>query len=400
MRLAFVVQRYGPVITGGAEQLCRQVAEQLAGDFDIDVLTTTAKDYTLWRNYYVPGLERHHGVAVRRFPIDRFHHPRRFRWQTRLLFRLPHTLRREVRWIEAQGPYTPRLVKYLREHVDDYDLVVFFSYRYYPTFFGVPVAPNKSIVVPTAEHDDTIYLRSYRRFFELPRGFVFLTEEERELVSSVSRIDAARSTIAGVGIDIPPDFEPGRFRQTYPIVHRFVLYLGRVHENKGCGQMFDFIQRYFAEHPEHDIRLVLVGARAMSIPRHERILHLGFLTERDKYDALSDCDLLIMPSRFESLSMVTLEAMAMGRPVLANAECEVLAGHCRRSGAGVAYRGYEQFSKGLSDLLTDAERRQRMGESGRLYIRENYTWSVVRRRYRDFLISMMSAGAPPHAPQA
>ena len=54
------------------------------------------------------------------------------------------------------------------------------------------------------------------------------------------------------------------------------------------------------------------------MPAHPRIHHLGFLDDRDKFDALAAPDLLIMPSYYESLSMVALEAWALGRPVLAN----------------------------------------------------------------------------------
>ena len=75
----------------------------------------------------------------------------------------------------------------------------------------------------------------------------------------------------------------------------------------------------------------------MPVPQHPRIHHLGFLADQDKFDAMAAADLLIMPSYFESLSMVALEAWALGRPVLANGRCDVLKGQCIRSNAGLYY---------------------------------------------------------------
>ena len=61
-------------------------------------------------------------------------------------------------------------------------------------------------------------------------------------------------------------------------------------------------------------------------------------------------DLLIMPSYFESLSMVALEAWALGRPVLANGRCDVLKGQCIRSAPGLYYERYEEFAETLYAL--------------------------------------------------
>ena len=79
----------------------------------------------------------------------------------------------------------------------------------------------------------------------------------------------------------------------------------------------------------HGLDLVLIGSNVLPIPKHPRIRHLGFLSDEDKFDALAAADVLIMPSRFESLSMVALEAWALGKPVLANGHCDVLRGQVR-----------------------------------------------------------------------
>ena len=68
-----------------------------------------------------------------------------------------------------------------------------------------------------------------------------------------------------------------------------------------------------------------------------------------------------MPSYFESLSMVALEAWALGRPVLANGRCDVLKGQCIRSNAGLYYESYEEFAETLYSLESNGPLHARLG---------------------------------------
>ena len=118
--------------------------------------------------------------------------------------------------------------------------------------------------------------------------------------------------------------------------------------------------------------LVLVGKPIIPVPQHHRIHHLGFLSDEDKFDALAAADLLIMPSYFESLSMVALEAWALGRPVLANGRCDVLKGQCIRSNAGLYYESYEEFAETLYSLESNGPLHARLGRNGREYFTRHY----------------------------
>ena len=152
---------------------------------------------------------------------------------------------------------------------------------------------------------------------------------------------------------IPAATDPQRARQAFGLSRPFVLYVGRIDENKGCAELFDYFQRYL-ESSRRDLDLVLIGTPAMPIPSHPRIRHLGFVSDQDKFDVLAAADALVMPSYFESLSMVALEAWALGRPVLANGQCDVLQGQCLRSNAGLYYENAGDFAAALDRLLDDA----------------------------------------------
>jgi hypothetical protein len=128
---------------------------------------------------------------------------------------------------------------------------------------------------------------------------------------------------------------------------------------------------------------VLIGTAIMPVPNHPRIQHLGFLSDADKFDALTAADVLIMPSYFESLSMVALEAWALGRPVLANGRCDVLKGQCIRSNAGLYYESYEEFAETLYSLESHGPLHARLGRNGREYFQQHYAWPVIERKYLD-----------------
>ena len=66
-KVAFVVQRYGTEVNGGAETLARQLAMQLSKNYDVDILTTKALDYITWEDYYEKDCEVIDGVNVKSF---------------------------------------------------------------------------------------------------------------------------------------------------------------------------------------------------------------------------------------------------------------------------------------------------------------------------------------------
>jgi glycosyltransferase involved in cell wall biosynthesis len=190
--------------------------------------------------------------------------------------------------------------------------------------------------------------------------------------------------VVGVGSAIPDRTQPWRFRKKFGLSRPFAMYLGRIDENKGCKELFEHFRRYAASFPR-GLDLVLIGSPIMPIPEHPRIHHLGFLDDRDKFDALAAADVLIMPSYFESLSMVALEAWGMGKPVLANGRCDVLKGQCIRSGAGLYYESYEEFAETLYSLESNGPLNARLGRNGREYYQSHYAWPVIEQKYLQIL---------------
>jgi glycosyltransferase involved in cell wall biosynthesis len=385
VKVAVVVQRYGADINGGAEQHARYVAEHLAKHVQVEVLTTCAhRDYISWKNELPAGKEMVNGIPVHRFPVAVERDPVDFAKWSNKVFTQAHSLRDELAWLDAEGPTSPALINHIKAHEADYDFFIFFSFRYHHSFHGARAVASKAILVPTAERDGALGLGLFPPVFRGVRAFMYNSFEERALIQGVSGNQSVPGVVVGIGSEIPERSNAGRFRQKFDMRDRFAIYVGRIDENKGCVELFEFFEHYSAALVD-GMHLVLVGTPHVPIPKHPRIHHLGFLEDQDKYDAMAAAELLIMPSYLESLSMVALEAWAMGKPVLANAKCDVLQGQCLRSNAGLFYENFQEFAETLRAIDAGPSLQAALGRNGRAFFERHYAWPVIEKKYVDML---------------
>ncbi|WP_292406133.1 MULTISPECIES: glycosyltransferase family 4 protein [unclassified Methanoculleus] len=380
MKIAFVVQRYGADIVGGAEYLTRLFAEHLIRYHDIEVLTTCAKSYHTWENEYPEGTEIVNGIPVRRFRNTAIRTPAKILQLQERVFYHAHSRDDELRWIEENGPVCPGLITYLKKNADEFDCVIFFTFRYYQSYHGVIGVGKKAIIVPFAEDDPALDLATTKEIFSHAAGVVYSTPEERTLIRQRVRFDETGKIVdvVGSGIETPGALRPVKVPSEY------ILYLGRIEGSKGCYTLFEFYRRMANEMGSVPY-LVLAGQDAIGVPRHKKIVYLGFVSEEEKASLLHGARFLIMPSPYESLSLVTLEAMGCGTPVLVNGECSVLKGHCVRSNAGLWYQDYDEFKECTRYLLENDRTRVRLGENGKRYVESNYQWDRIEQKFLSLL---------------
>jgi glycosyltransferase involved in cell wall biosynthesis len=390
LALAVVVQRYGPDVTGGSESLARAVAERLAAEYRVTVLTTCARDYVTWRNELPAGTEAVGGVEVKRFRVEEERDLEDFNRFSETLYGRPHRREDELSWLRRQGPYVPALVEELAASRDRFHAVMFFTYLYYPTFWGLEAAPERSILVPTTHDEPPLRFEIYRTMFARPRAFAFLTSPEEALVRSRFPLAGRPARVAGIGVEAPPSPDVPAFRTRHRVTGRYLLYAGRIDAGKGCAEMLDFYARYREEDPRAP-ELLLIGNLSMHEPMVRGVRYLGYLRESEKAGAFAGTEVVLCPSPYESLSIVLLEGFALGVPGLVNARSAVLQDHCRRANGGLYYENADEFVEALGLLLHDESLRRAMGENGRRYVRDNYRWDVVLARYRE-LIESAAAG--------
>ena len=384
MKIACVIHRYGADVAGGSEAHCRQLAERLVGRHDVTVLTTCAADYVTWANAYPAGASRLGGVSVVRFPVRR---PRRLKAFADLsdeVFETRSPAERQEAWFRENGPDVPALLDHLRAHGREYDLVLFWSYRYYTAYFGLPLVADRAVLVPTAEEDPAIGLDVLESYFTQPAGYIFLTAEEQALVSRRAGRALSPAAIVGSGLDAAPPRPPRTAIDARDIPQTYVLYLGRIDRNKGCHTLFEYFIRHLDDGgPE--TTLVLAGPAKIPVPSHPRIRALGFVDDTIRDALLAHARALIVPSPYESLSIALLEGWNHAVPAIVNGDCDVLEGQVRRANGGLYYRSAKEFSAALSWALSHESEARVLGAQGLAYVEREYRWPVVMARVEQLL---------------
>jgi glycosyltransferase involved in cell wall biosynthesis len=398
VKLAFVVQRYGADIAGGSEAHCRDLAHRLAGRHDVTVLTSCARDYVTWHNEYSAGASSDGGVHVLRFTVERPRHMHDFASLSDEVFEGGASHERHEAWFRENGPQVPELLQHLREHGNAYDLVLFWTFRYYPSFFGVPLVRDRAVLVPTAEEDKAIWLDVLEDYFRLPVGYLFLTPEEQALVSARAGQPLHPSAVIGTGLE-PAGPPPGRDAlRAQDIPDDYILYLGRVDRNKGCDTLLEYFQEYSSA--SNTVPLILAGPVKMQIPEHPRIRSLGYVSDDLRRALLAYARVLVVPSPYESLSIVLLEAWNHGVPALVNARCKVLEGQVRRANGGLYYRTFSEFREALDYLGSHDIERRALGTQGQAFVDREYRWPTVLERVEDLLLRTSRSRAPAAASKA
>lgn len=417
MKIAFIIQRYGTEILGGAEYHCRLIAERMADTHQVDVLTTCARDYITWANEYPEGVDRVRGVTVRRFATARTRNIQEFNAHSDWIFTHRHSRQDEVEWLKQQGPWSPALLDYLERHHQHYDALIFFTYLYAPTVLGLRIAPHKSLLVPTAHDEPALALGIYEDVFAAAAGLVWNTDVERRMIHSRFRLRALVEDTVGCGVDLPegeagagsltPDphkeqlsphlaGDANVFRRRHRLHEPFILYGGRIDPGKGCEELFEYFQAYLSD--GGTTSLVLMGAKLMPLPEDPHVRFAGMLPDEERLHALEAASVVVVPSPHESLSLLALEAFAVGTPVLANARSEVLVDHCLRSNAGLFYADRWEFIEALKLLMKDPALRAAMGRNGQQYVNRHYRWSTILAKY-DRMLQRVRGGATREAPR-
>ncbi len=417
MRFAFITPRYGAEISSGPEHACRLLAEQIAQRHDVDVITTCARDATTWKNEAAEGPDKIRGVVVRRFTVTQPHDAAAFEALTLRLKNAPPARTDELEWVRQLGPWSPGLLEHLRRQHRSYDALVFFSLHHATTVHGMDIAPDRSALFPYAQLSPVLRFGLWADVLHKPQGVGLLSGAERRLIREYVQVTPAREELVGIGVhpsprqiyprhqqdpadvvaeeDAPPETDGqdeegylgGRgvpFRRRHRLYGPIAMYGGRVEPDNGCEEMLEYFHAYAAA--DGDTTLVLMGAKMMKVPEEGYLKLAGVLPARERMGAYEAAEVTIAPASDDLLAEALMESLAVGTPVLANARNEAATEHCRRANAGLYYATREEFVEGLRLLMANTALRERLGENGRQYVRQQYLWDAVISRFERLVM--------------
>lgn len=379
MRIVFTVQRYGEEIAGGAEQHCRWLAESLAGrGHDVHVVTSRAVDYMTWADYHPRGTSLINGVTVHRFDVERTRDIAHFNRIAEQIDFHNHTtpLLLEKLWLREQGPSLVGARTWLAENARDFDVAVPFTYLYATSQIATESLHGRvPIVMHATAHDEfPFYLRLIGEELSRVSTFLCSTPEEEELIQK--RLNGRASThVVGIGVSLAESAEVSAtlVSMRLPTDPYFVV-LGRIDPSKGVDIAAQMFSRW-REAGQHSVNLIAIGGRSSEydgLDLGDGVYSTGFVDETTKSTLLHGALGLIQPSPFESFSLALCEGWLAGIPSLSTMASDVLIGQTQRSGGGLLYDNETSFADGLSQLTDDRELAQRMGQSGRAFVEQNF----------------------------
>ena len=296
-----------------------------------------------------------------------------------------------MEWLRQQGPWCPALLEYLERNHQQYDVLIFFTYLYAPTVLGVadraaqehpradgarraghPPRDLQGAVQPAGRH------RLQHRGRAAVPDDALLDPRGRGRDGRLRRRPAAGAPLparaAGRRRGEPPRTRPAEDDAASPTKRRrpsgrtwrsaarcsaaatgctvrSLLYGGRIDPGKGCEELIEYFSTYVQE--GGDASLVLMGVKLMPLPEEPFIRFAGRLSDQERLQALEAATVVVVPSPYESLSLLALESFAVGTPILANARSEVLVDHCHKSNAGLYYADRDEFVECLRLLIAD-----------------------------------------------
>ncbi len=389
-KLGFVIPWYSDTVKGGAETELRGIVKHLsASGVELEILTTCVKEFSSdWSvNFYKEGPADEGGIKVLRFPARKRDTEAFDSINLKFIKGIPVSAEEEQIFMREMVN-SPKLYEYINDHQDEYSLFVHIPYMFGTAYNGIKVCPGKSVLIPCLHEEAYAHMSLWNDVFSKLAGMIYLSTPEMKLANELYDLTEVKQEVLGAGVDSDFDPDPSRFREKFKINDPFILYAGR----KDTGKNVDLLIRYFCEfkkrNPSFDsLKLILIGGGSIDIPKDysTQIIDLGFVDREDKYDACAASLCMCQPSTHESFSIVIMESWLCGRPVLVHENCDVTCAFARESNSGLYFRDFYDFEGAVKYYLQNPDTADAMGNTGRQYVLERFTWDVITRKFTDFL---------------
>lgn len=409
-KVAFVVTRYGKDMNGGVEQHCRMLAERLTEEYDVEVLTTCVSDYVKGGNELLEGDSWIGNILVRRFKVDPVNPEkhRSYLKQAKVARRIRKHLYQmgilkvisnlfpvwtfkediEQKMMKSHLFYSSQLISHIQTNKNDYKAIISLNVSYPPIIYSVLSVPEKSILIPTMHYEGSSFRSIYTKVFTCASYIGFNTMAEQRLAEDIFGKKISPHGIISVGVEIPEAADWEKTKKKYNLPDEYLLYVGRVDMGK-LNHIVKYFTSYKQRHKESNLKFVFVGGLVFQPNKQENIIYTGFVDDHEKIAIINHAKIVVNPSKFESLSLILLEAMSLGKAMLVNGHCKVLKEHCEKSGnAALYYKSETEFLSRLRVLDTSDSLRQTMGEKGKKYVAENYNWETIMNRLKQAIRSL------------
>lgn len=390
VNILHVVQCYNPPVLGGAETYVRELSEHLIfRHHKVSVFTSNLASIKP-RRQIRSGSQKIGGVSVHYFKTTRLP-------PLALLNILNKTFDRRFQSVRNislplrlfSNPQMPYLVSKIG--LGDWDLINATSFPWSSAvlaYYGAKVGNIPFIVMPLFHIGHPEY--ECHSFFELLRkadAIIALTNYELEYLVTKS-IPKEKIHVIGAGVN-PNEFidaDGERFKAKYDLNDsQLILFMGNRIPTKGIFTLIESM-RYVKQHFPNS-QLVLAGKSRKEYAQYysnlppalkSAIVDVGVLPKQEKADAFAAADIFVMPSKFESIGLVYLEAWMCSTPVIGSysktLSCVINDGE---DGFLIDFGDSVMLGKKIVYLLKNDVLREEMGKAGKKKVLKNYTWNGI-----------------------
>lgn len=294
----------------------------------------------------------------------------------------------------------------LKNEIKNYDIVHIHEHRHSLAIIATHYAIKNEIPYVLQAHGSVLPFfqkEKMKEVFDKLWGFnilhnaskVFaLTEVEKKQYLKM-RVEEKNIEIVPLGIDLE-EYEnlpkKGNFRQKYNISNddKLLLFVGRIHKIKGLDLL---IESFSHLNDFKNVKLAIVGPDDGFLDElnkliekfninPENIIITGPLYNKDKKEAIVDCDIFIMPSQYESFTTSGLEAMACGKPIILTENNHIHSWVNENVGLSCEYQK-EDLSDKIKKLLKNPELMEFYGKNGLKEVKEKYNWDSVEKQVKS-----------------
>lgn len=290
------------------------------------------------------------------------------------------------------------LIRYLKKTVSDFDIIHIHEHRHSLAVATHRYAEKNNVPYVLQAHGSVLPFfqkEKLKDIFDKLWGFNILYDAQRVFaLTGVEKeqyikmgVDEDKIEIVPLGINLKEYSslpEKGLFKSKYGIDEndKLILFLGRINKIKGL----DLLIKSFSKINSDNVKLVIVGGDngfkseldnlINDLKLNDKVIFPGVLTGSDKIEALVDCDIFVMPSRYESFTTSGLEAMACFKPLVLTKNNHI---HTWVNGnVGLTCEFDEDdLSNCIETLLNDERLCRKFGLTGRKLIEEKYDWDKV-----------------------
>jgi glycosyltransferase involved in cell wall biosynthesis len=294
--------------------------------------------------------------------------------------------------------WSPEMIRMLHANAAQFDIVHAHGAFLYPTVAARRASRRAGVAFVYSPRGMFVYDLIKRKNFIGKALWILLFEAANVRAASfvhatsvseahdMKRLKLCPNTIHVIanGVDIPSTTSESseENRRFFDSLRPYVLILGRVNWKKGIDRLIramSFVPStklaVVGNDDENYTPRLQVLARECGI--HDRVVFAGPAYGKDKLAWMQNAELFVLPSHSENFGVAVLEAMGCGCPVIVTPEVGI-AEEIGETGAGLVVPGNpEQLSAAIKSLLSDPDRRKKMGEIARIVAQTKYSWSAI-----------------------